>query len=319
MVDLGILPGGKFSTAIGVSQDGSVVVGDSNVLDDVFLLHGFKWTAAGGMVDLGINSQVTGVSQDGNVVVGFIDSVNVTLTYTADNNGTIYGTADQTIVIGNNGTQVTAKPNPGFRFVKWSDDVLTPTRTDLNVQATISVKAIFDIDILFFTYQDHKATTGKTIFSDNAVQGFALIGTNSKTTFGLQYENPERFNAVVLDTGLVGLYRTWGETSAFGYVAKDKKQGLQLKLAYPMGDFSPSIGMRYTQAEKFKTFGDIKWQKKQGELDLSASIGIESDTNTNPNARINVFYDLGQDWQVGLTGVYRADDTTGYLSFKKSI
>ena len=70
-----------------------------------------------------------------------------TLTYSADaSKGTIYGSASQTVDYGANGTQVTATPNTGYHFVKWSDDVVTASRTDLNVTQDLSVNAIFAID-----------------------------------------------------------------------------------------------------------------------------------------------------------------------------
>ncbi len=39
---------------------------------------------------------------------------------------------------------VTATPNPGYRFVKWSDGVTTPTRQDKNVTSFVYIKAIFE-------------------------------------------------------------------------------------------------------------------------------------------------------------------------------
>ena len=69
-----------------------------------------------------------------------------TLTYVAGANGAISGTTPQTVNHGGNGTQVTAVPNAGYRFVSWSDGVLTAARTDLNVTADITVTASFASD-----------------------------------------------------------------------------------------------------------------------------------------------------------------------------
>ena len=66
-----------------------------------------------------------------------------TLTYTAGENGSIQGQTTQTVQHGQSGTEVEAKPNEGYRFVKWSDEVATAKRTDTNVQANLSVKAEF--------------------------------------------------------------------------------------------------------------------------------------------------------------------------------
>jgi len=74
MEPLGDLVGGAYSDsyARGVSADGGVVVG---VSDTATGYHAFRWTAAGGMVDLGVlpgsrSSYAAAVSADGRVVVG---------------------------------------------------------------------------------------------------------------------------------------------------------------------------------------------------------------------------------------------------------
>ncbi len=70
-------------------------------------------------------------------------NVQHTLRYTAGANGTISGLTPQTVSHGGTGTPVTAAPGPGYRFVQWSDGVLTATRTDSNVTVDISVTATF--------------------------------------------------------------------------------------------------------------------------------------------------------------------------------
>ena len=67
----------------------------------------------------------------------------VTLTYIADSGGTITGTTTQTIDKGASGTAVTATPNAGYTFEKWSDGKTTATRTDTNVQASTTYTATF--------------------------------------------------------------------------------------------------------------------------------------------------------------------------------
>ena len=66
------------------------------------------------------------------------------LTYTAGANGTITGAEKQVVAIGENATTVTATPAAGYQFVQWSDGVLTASRTDTDVQSTISVTAQFE-------------------------------------------------------------------------------------------------------------------------------------------------------------------------------
>lgn len=76
---LGYLPGGSaLSSALGVSADGSVVVGFSYSASGT---EAFRWTETGGMVGLGdfpgglFHSAALGVSADGSVVVGYGHSV----------------------------------------------------------------------------------------------------------------------------------------------------------------------------------------------------------------------------------------------------
>ena len=69
---LGVLPGGDYSEARGVSANGTVVVGFA--VNAAGRERAFRWTASGGMQDLdtlgGYVSYAYGVSADGSVVVG---------------------------------------------------------------------------------------------------------------------------------------------------------------------------------------------------------------------------------------------------------
>jgi len=71
---LGFLPGGMASQALGISADGSVVVGGAQSASG--LEAAFRWTSGGGMLGLGelpdgsVFSLAFGVSADGSVVVG---------------------------------------------------------------------------------------------------------------------------------------------------------------------------------------------------------------------------------------------------------
>ena len=69
--------GGNFSRAFGVSANGSVVVGVSNISN--YEERAFRWTLANGMQDLGTlggnQSVAKAVSDDGSIIVGWsIDS-----------------------------------------------------------------------------------------------------------------------------------------------------------------------------------------------------------------------------------------------------
>ena len=65
------------------------------------------------------------------------------------NNFIVYvssGTSNQNIESGNDGSQITAIPNQGYRFESWSDGVTANPRTDTNVLRDVSVTANFTAD-----------------------------------------------------------------------------------------------------------------------------------------------------------------------------
>ncbi|MDE6618556.1 MAG: InlB B-repeat-containing protein [Clostridiales bacterium] len=74
------------------------------------------------------------------------------VTYTTDGNGVLQGVAEQEIEYGNSATIVTAKPNEGYEFVKWSDGVKVAERQDSNVKADVSARAIFSKKKYSVTY-----------------------------------------------------------------------------------------------------------------------------------------------------------------------
>ena len=87
-----------------------------------------------------------------------------TLKYAAGANGSLTGTALQTVAYGGDGTAVEAVPNSGYHFVKWSDDSTANPRTDTNVAANVDVTANFAINTYTLDYAAgaHGSLTGDT-------------------------------------------------------------------------------------------------------------------------------------------------------------
>jgi uncharacterized repeat protein (TIGR02543 family) len=86
-----------------------------------------------------------------------------TLTYIAGANGSVGGASSQTLRYGSSGTAVAAVPNENYHFVKWSDGILTASRTDANVTANASVTASFDLNVIIFvttTPSPHQGNLG---------------------------------------------------------------------------------------------------------------------------------------------------------------
>ncbi len=72
------------------------------------------------------------IIQDISVTAKF-ERISYKVEYKTDGNGTINGEARQTIKFGENATSVTAVPNRGYRFIKWSDGDTNATRYDFNI------------------------------------------------------------------------------------------------------------------------------------------------------------------------------------------
>jgi hypothetical protein len=85
-----------------------------------------------------------------------------TLKYTAGTGGKISGSATQTVEKGKSGSKVTAVPNSGYRFSKWSDGNTSASRTDTNVQRNITVTAQFTAQKYTVTYNGNGGTCTPT-------------------------------------------------------------------------------------------------------------------------------------------------------------
>lgn len=88
----------------------------------------------------------TNVTKDITAIAQFTTIGTYSLTYSTDGNGSISGTTPQSVNHGGSGTEVSAVPKTGFSFVKWSDGVMTATRTDTNVTKDIVAIATFSAE-----------------------------------------------------------------------------------------------------------------------------------------------------------------------------
>ncbi|MFC1600773.1 S8 family serine peptidase, partial [Candidatus Sumerlaeota bacterium] len=84
-----------------------------------------------------LDIEAAGVDRDSGVGIVMANAAltyaaTYTLTYMAGANGSITGDSPQTINHGSDGAEVTAVPAANYHFVKWSDDVMTASRTDTN-------------------------------------------------------------------------------------------------------------------------------------------------------------------------------------------
>ena len=105
-----------------------------------------------------------------------------TLTYEVNDPsmGKIEGETTQTILRGQSGTEVVAIANEGYEFIKWSDGVLTPNRTDTNVLSSQNITAIFIIKGTANEFDFINEISDAPISNANNVDenGYITIGIN---------------------------------------------------------------------------------------------------------------------------------------------
>ncbi len=108
-----------------------------------------------------------------------------TVTYLTEGEGDILGESDQTVPVGGDATTVTAVPQDGWIFVKWSDGVKTPERTDGGVSDDLEVTAVFeeigdgsDGDDEGGSGGDKEADTNPDVPDDNKTDGASSAGSN---------------------------------------------------------------------------------------------------------------------------------------------
>lgn len=76
-------------------------------------------------------------------VTATFQPIQLTLEYVAGAGGTLSGQTVQSLLYGENATQVIAQADIGYDFVRWSDGLLTPARTDTTVTASATLTATF--------------------------------------------------------------------------------------------------------------------------------------------------------------------------------
>jgi RHS repeat-associated protein len=147
-----------------------------------------------------------------------------TLAFTAGNNGTITGSANQTINHGANSSSVTATPNTGYHFVSWSDGNTNATRAFTNVIANKALSATFAINTytLAFTAGDNGAITGSANQTINHGENSTSITATPNS--GYQFEkwsdnntnNPRTVTNVTANQNLTASFKLIEQTPISG-------------------------------------------------------------------------------------------------------
>jgi M6 family metalloprotease-like protein len=126
-----------------------------------------------------------------------------TLRYAAGAGGTLSGVASQTVAYGSAGTSVTAAPDIGYHFVRWSDGVLAASRREVNVTASKSVTASFSVS----SYALVPTWNAGGIVSPSGTQTVAY--RSPATTFSITPYQGNRVADVQVDGVSVGPVRSY--------------------------------------------------------------------------------------------------------------
>ena len=148
-----------FTITVTQGAHGTITPGSTSVdygADEAFVItpdvgyHIAGVTADGAAQPLTSPYIFSDVSTDHSITASFaVDTY--TLTYAAGAHGSLTGDASQSVDYGGSGTAVTAVAGTGYHFVRWSDGVLTASRTDSDVSGPVDVTAQFAIDNYLIT------------------------------------------------------------------------------------------------------------------------------------------------------------------------
>lgn len=108
----------------------------------------YAWGATGGPGTFAVGR----LNGDDLVVAGEVKIKTYNVNYLAGANGSITGNTAQVVNHGASSTAVTAVPDVGYHFVRWSDASTANPRIDANVTANLSVTAEFAINTYTLTY-----------------------------------------------------------------------------------------------------------------------------------------------------------------------
>jgi surface protein len=123
--------------------------------------------------------------------------VQYTLAYDPGANATLLGPATQLVIENIDATTVEVVPNDGFEFVQWSDGVLDNPRTDLAVQANISVSAQVEPVVQVESSQPARSSATNPAVRQNKVTSEAVSSTTTESSF--QRERTAIAAAVLLE------------------------------------------------------------------------------------------------------------------------
>lgn len=228
-----------------------------------------------------------------------------TLVYIAGDNGTISGTATQSVTIGQDGTEIVAIPNEGYHFSSWSDGVMTASRTDLEIQNSISVIANFSINTYTINYSSLEGGTisgSSTQIINHNSNGMNVIAVPNRGYRFINWSdgntNTTRYEANVIENiELLANFRRNGRnyTSCTEYEYTDwtpcdnKIQTREIINAYPLGCIQNDLIIKQSCVKEDEKEEDKIQSTSTIQISTSTKIETKNEEKTKDNNEIVIF------------------------------
>lgn len=203
------------------------------------------------------------------------------LKYTAGNGGKIMGELNQTVTPNGSGAAVTAVPDVGYKFMRWSDDrTSAPERKDSSVNRDINVVAEFatvrkdglgttENPLPIESYDDFTAIKNEPNLHYRLAVDLDLEGKMYKPPFG----DKNKFTGIFDGGGhaIKNMTVTYGEfPSLFGIIGTGEVKNLILS------DFVINSDSRCIGGLAYKSSGNIKNVNAVGRITVMSSISETS-------------------------------------------
>ena len=222
----------------------------------------------------------TSVGSNLSVTANF-STVNYTLTYSAGSNGSLTGTASQTVSYAADGTAVTAVPSAGYSFVNWSDASTDNPRTDTSISGDVTVTANFSMNTFTLTYTvDYRGTlTGSASQTINyGENGTAITAVaNSGFTFFRWSDgstnNPRTDTNITSNKSVRAYFILAAFTSAYTAGTNGTLVGQTSQSSYYAGSNRPVVAIP-NEGYTFLSWSDGVTTDKRTDLGLSENINV---------------------------------------------
>ena len=194
--------------------------------------HFVNWTGTGGLVISAANPlTLTNVTVDQSITANFA-SDSVTINFISGSNGTLSGTASQTINYGGNAATVTAVPNTGYHFVNWTEgSTVVGTAAALSatyVTNTHSYTANFAVDSIVVNFASGGNGTLTGAVSQSINYGGSATAVTAVPATGYHFVNWTEGTTVV---GTLATLPVTNVTAAHTYTANFASDSITVNFA----------------------------------------------------------------------------------------